>query len=140
MPHPTTCAVCGEPFVAARATAKYCTPKCKRDAARARKTGQPSQAEQPDQLDDTEEQLPPLVYLVDADLRRLNKRDTVLGQQAIELAWRMSRGRTAPAPISRELDRIMTRLGGGKAKQEDEVSSARRRRDEKRKAAQASQA
>lgn len=130
------CELCGEPFDAKRSTAKYCSPRCRQQARRVAKD-EPTTAAPPADPS-TGEAVPRIVKLTTDEVKRLGKADSVLGEQAIELAWRIvSRKDTgsAIAAVSRELDRIMLRLAAGAATQEDQLASARRRRDEKRRQA-----
>lgn len=123
------CAVCGEVFEAARSTARYCGDRCRQQAKRA--SGSPAGAH-------VVTAGPRIVAVTRSEVERLGKTDTVLGQQALELAERLvSRKDTgsAIAAVSRELDRVMLRLQSGAAQAEDQLASARRRRDEKRRAA-----
>lgn len=121
------CAVCGEGFEARRRTAKYCGDRCRQQSHRS--PGAPA---------DVVPGGPRIVEVTRREVERLGKTDTVLGQQALELAERLvSRKDTgsAIAAVSRELDRVMLRLASGAAQAEDQLASARRRRDEKRRAA-----
>ncbi len=123
------CAQCGDSFAGKRSTAKYCGDRC-RQQARRRATPGEAAAVVPG--------LPRIVELTEAELVRLGKLDTVIGQQALELARRLVSTKdtgSAIAAVSRELDRIMLRVAAGAAQAEDQVASARRRRDEKRRAA-----
>lgn len=130
-----TCAQCGDQFDAQRRTRKYCGDRCRQQA---RRKASPAEAEA------IEPRLPNIVDLTRTELEALKKLDTVLGAQAMTLAWRMTSLKdtgSAIAAVSRELDRVMLRARGGGASEEDELASARRRRDEKRrKAAEARQA
>lgn len=135
-----TCGQCGESFEAERQTRKYCGDRCRQQARR--RTSESEAAEIVEAIAGV-----PLVDLLGqtrADLEEMNKTDTVLGQQALVVATRMTSAKdtgSAIAALSRELDRIMLRLRSGASAQEDEVGSARRRRDEKRRqAAEARQA
>lgn len=124
-----TCAQCGEEFEAKRSTAKFCGPRCRQQSRRA----MPAAKVAP-----TDEGLPPILVVTRAEVERLKKVDTVLGQQALELAARLASPKdtgSAIAAVSRELDRVMLRLASGAAPAEDQLASARRRRDEKRRAA-----
>ena len=123
------CEQCGEPFDAKRSTAKYCGPRCRQQA---RRRSSPAEAEAVDP------RLPRIVELTTKELTRLEKLDTVTGQQALALAHRMCSTKDTASSIaaaSRELDRLMLRLSSGAASQEDQLASARRRRDEKRRQA-----
>lgn len=123
------CAQCGESFEAARSTAKFCGARCRQQSRRAMPAAE---------VEPTDEGLPRIVVVTRTEVERLKKVDTVLGQQALELAGRLASTKdtgSAIAAVSRELDRVMLRLQSGAAQAEDQLASARRRRDEKRRAA-----
>ena len=66
-------------------------------------------------------------------LERLNQADSMLGQQVLIIARRMSNGAetgSALATLSKEHSRLMAVLGAGE-KQADPVDEVRRRREEK---------
>lgn len=124
-----TCAQCGEEFEAKRSTAKFCGARCRQQSRRAMPAVE---------LEPTDEGLPRILVVTRTEVERLKKVDTVLGQQALELAARLASPKdtgSAIAAVSRELDRVMLRLASGAAPAEDQLASARRRRDEKRRAA-----
>lgn len=84
------------------------------------------------------EETPRILVVTRAEVERMKKTDTVLGQTALELAARLASPKdtgSAIAAVSRELDRVMLRLQSGAAQAEDQLASARRRRDEKRRQA-----
>lgn len=84
------------------------------------------------------EETPRILVVTRTEVERMKKTDTVLGQQALELAARLASPKdtgSAIAAVSRELDRVMLRLQSGAAQAEDQLASARRRRDEKRRQA-----
>lgn len=131
-----TCAQCGESFEAARATAKFCGPRCRQQSRRA----MPRKAPEPVAVDAEPdgEETPRILVVTRTEVERMKKTDTVLGQQALELAARLASPKdtgSAIAAVSRELDRVMLRLQSGAAQAEDQLASARRRRDEKRRQA-----
>lgn len=131
-----TCAQCGESFEAARATAKFCGPRCRQQSRRA----MPRKAPEPVAVDvePDGEETPRILVVTRTEVERMKKTDTVLGQQALELAARLASPKdtgSAIAAVSRELDRVMLRLQSGAAQAEDQLASARRRRDEKRRQA-----
>jgi hypothetical protein len=76
-----------------------------------------------------------IVAAVRADLVRLGKLDSLLGQQALVVAGRLTRTSddtgSAVASLSRELSRLMGLLGG-KGEALDPVDEVRRRREQKR--------
>lgn len=122
------CGTCGTWFVAQRKTAKYCSSTCRVQASRspAKKTKAKPRRRGPTFESATRD-----------ELKRLGKLSTMLGQQAIVLARRMSdetETGSAIAALSREHSRIMEALGATVPPQ-DEVGSARDRREAKLRAA-----
>lgn len=72
-----------------------------------------------------------------AELEAAGKLDTMLGQQALALARRMSGEVTGVAALSKELSRVMAAAvanmpGAGSAAVADEVDELRKRRNAKR--------
>lgn len=131
-----TCAQCGESFEAARTTRRFCGPRCQKQSRRAmpRTTPEPVAVD----VDADGEETPRILVVTRTEVERMQKTDTVLGQQALELAARLASPKdtgSAIAAVSRELDRVMLRLQSGAAQAEDQLASARRRRDEKRRQA-----
>lgn len=77
---------------------------------------------------------PDFVALTREELRQLGRLDTMLGQQVLIVARRMSSGAetgSALATLSKEHSRLMAALSAG-SKQTDPVDEVSRRRDEKR--------
>ena len=131
-----TCAQCGESFEAARATAKFCGPRCRQQSRRAMPRRAPETVAVDVEPDG--EETPRILVVTRTEVERMKKTDTVLGQTALELAARLASPKdtgSAIAAVSRELDRVMLRLQSGAAQAEDQLASARRRRDEKRRQA-----
>ena len=130
------CAQCGESFEAVRTTRRFCGPRCQKQSRRAMPRAEADR--EPAKVEPPEEGLPRILVVTRAEVERLKKTDTVLGQQALELAARLASPKdtgSAIAAVSRELDRVMLRLQSGAAQAEDQLASARRRRDEKRRQA-----
>lgn len=120
-----SCVQCGEPFEALRSTAKYCGERCKKQFQRRRAEG----------ANASTAAVSVVLEATERELRRLGKFDTVLGQSAIVMAGRLASSKdtgSSTAAVSRELDRLMSRVAAGEAAGEDQVSAARRRRDAKR--------
>lgn len=123
------CVVCGQEFQAKSPRAAYCGPTCRKRGSRSGVTLTPA----PEPVE------PAVAGLLEATRRELEAADladTALGQQAIELARRMSDPRAmglSVAPISKELRSIMADLmkDAPRASKMDEL---RARRDAKRNA------
>jgi len=121
-----TCSVCTKVFPAKRSTAKFCGPTCR---SRANRTG------------GTVAVLPEhpsgLVAVTKRELEAAGRLDTVLGQQAMELAGRIvspfSTG-AAVGTLSKELRTVMSEALKGAAVVADPLDELRDRRDRKRNA------
>jgi len=100
------CVVCGTTFKASSTRAKYCGPTCRKRGSRAGMSDVTPVAVIPPSA-------PPTAALLEATKRELEAAgvaETALGQQAIELARRMSDPRAmglSVAPISKELRSVM---------------------------------
>lgn len=119
-----TCAVCGNPFESKRAHAKYCSSTCR--SRRSRRGGAAT--------DTTTVQPLSMVEVTQAELIRLARLDTVEGQLAMTLAFRLASAAetgSAIATLSKDLSRVMGLLRAGAVTTLDEVEAARQRRDEK---------
>lgn len=114
------CAACGVAFEAQRATAKYCGATCRKRGNRRGEVVVLAAA--------------PVVGLVEAtrgELAAAGRLDTVLGQQALTLAERITNPRdtgSAIAALSRELSRVMAEAVKGAAAA-DPLDELRARRD-----------
>ena len=122
------CNSCGDEYEAKRPNSKYCGDTC-------RKRGNRSGDNVVDLPVETDEE-PPLLAATKAELEKIGAADSALGQQAIELARRMSHPKAmglSVAPISKELRSIMAELlkDAPRASKMDEL---RARRDAKRNA------
>lgn len=132
------CTLCGDPFDAKRATARYCSERCKKRAQRAGLVVPPSGSSVAGSVDTVRPDVSPdgaVHAAVLAELEVLEKVDTVLGQTALILARQMESGRdtgSSAAAVSRELDRLMVRIRGAEGAPRDQLAAVRRRRDEKR--------
>ncbi len=121
------CNSCGNEYEAKRPASKYCGDTCRKRGSRA---GSADIAEMPT----TSAPSTPLLDAARRELEAAGVADTAMGQQALELARRMSDPRAmglSVAPISKELRAVMT-----EAMREAPTASAldelRARRDRKR--------
>lgn len=124
-----TCAGCGAPFVSKSSRAKWCGATCRQRAARspAKKAAVAKTSSKPRRRQS------PFELATRRELTRLKKLDTMLGQQALVLAKRMSSDHETGAAISalsREHSRIMEQLGAS-APAGDALDEIQRRRQEK---------
>lgn len=125
---PIDCAVCEAPFEAKRSTAKYCSSTCRTRARRRR-----AQADAAPDPTDTTPDLLALPKQVHAELAQVGRLNTVAGQQALNVAYRMlSAGDTgsAIAALSRELSRLMALATVGTAQKKNVVDEVQAKRDE----------
>lgn len=112
------CARCGVGFEARRSDAKFCSDKCRKQVARAEEEG----GEKPSDLE----------VQVRARLTEAGMTDSILGQQAIELARRMCspvETASAAAAVSRELREVMVAVEQARPPEVDPVEQLRQRRD-----------
>jgi hypothetical protein len=122
-----TCAQCGEAFEGKRRTAKYCSPTCRQ---RSRRRATPAETEAALDL----ELGGGIVAMTRRELTSLKKLDSVVGQQAMTLAIRMTSGKetgSAIAALSRELTRVL-QLARAAGEVKDPVDEVRERREQKR--------
>lgn len=130
------CAGCGDSFVAKTARAKWCGETCRKRALRAKPKSTPA-ARKAAASSPRRQVKSGFEKATEAELRKLGKLTTMLGQQALLLAKRMGRddeGMSALATLSREHSRIMEQLGAT-VPPPDEVTQARQAREAKRRAA-----
>lgn len=113
------CAVCEDAFEAKRSSAKFCSSTCRQRAKRGTSMAEPVAG---------------IVEATRAELVRMKKLDSMLGQQALTIAARLARPAndtgSAVASLSRELSRLMAAAGGTGAAS-DPVDEVRRRREQK---------
>jgi hypothetical protein len=135
---------CGKSFEAQRRSARFASSTCRKRANRAPKpvgrskpaTRSPAPAAAavlPADTSAPEEYESDFVALTRDELRQLGRLDTMLGQQVLIVARRMSSGAetgSALATLSKEHSRLMAALGAG-GKQVDPVDEVSRRREEK---------
>lgn len=139
-----TCEGCGEVFEARRTTARWCSDRCRKQAAR----GSDAQASEP--AAPVEPTDSGLVESVRRDLEAAGRVDTFAGQLALQLARRLSTpDESGISSLSKELRTVMAAAlegvippsaeGGEEPapveEDEDEVTKARRQREEARQAA-----
>ena len=123
-----TCEGCGLQFVAKSKAAKWCGTTCRQRATRAKAAGQapprkPAPARRRRVKSGFEK-------ATEAELRRLGRLSSMLGQQALVLARRMGNDDepgSALAALSREHSRLMDELGAT-VPPADDVTKARERR------------
>lgn len=131
---------CGAEFDARRATAKYCSTKCRTRARRRRdvaaraeakaatETGTPDEAPQPVAFD--------VVAFTRSELQSAHKLETASGQQAMLVAHRLMGfggiiSGSETAALSKELSRLLTVLVGKGGQSADPIDEVRRKREEK---------
>lgn len=116
------CAVCQTVFEAQRSTARYCSSTCRSRGNRAGVASVEALPERPSGL----------VEAIRRDLEEADRVDTVLGQQALELAGRivspLSTGASV-ATLSRELRTVMAEATAGAVLAADPLDELRARRD-----------
>lgn len=146
MPTTMQCAACGKAFEGRNSRARYCKAACQkrgqRNATIAARAAAPKKGAQ--DLEQEKSAAPTVVNLferaTEAELTRLKKQDTMLGQQALVIARRMGMADetgAAIATLSREHSRLMAAAAAG-ARTADPVDKARESREQKQ--AQARQA
>jgi len=123
------CAQCTTEFEARRATAKFCSSTCRSRANRApaAAANASTKGKKPGSAASDFE------AATRKELVRLNKLDSMLGQQALVVARRLANGAetgSAVATLSKEHSRLMGLLSG-KAGAGDEIDEVARKRDEK---------
>lgn len=126
------CTACGTSFEAKSPRATYCGPACRKRGSRAGVKASVEPIRPPSDPD----AVAPLLAATRSELEAAGVAETALGQQAIELARRMSDPRAmglSVAPISKELRSVMAEAmrDAPKASSLDEL---RARRDRKRNA------
>lgn len=125
-----TCAACGRSFEAKRSTAKFCGVTCRSRVHRAG-TGTVVALPSPAQ---PRAQSSGLVGAIERELEAADRLDTVLGQQASELAGRIvspASSGASVATLSRELRAVMAAAMEGVAVAADPLDELQRRRDAK---------
>lgn len=127
-----TCRVCDTEFETASTRAKFCGSTCR---SRAHRNGEPTPIK-PRPAETAADEEPALLTATREELEKAGVADTALGQQAIELARRMSHPKAmglSVAPISKELRSIMAELLA-QAPTASKMDELRARRDAKRNA------
>jgi hypothetical protein len=126
------CAECSGPFEAKRRTAKYCGGKCRVRATRRRANG--GESPEPALLPTDVRGSLPIVEATRRELAAAGRVDSMLGQQALELAARMHSAvdtGSAIASLSRELRAVVSAALADapvKADPLDELADRRRRK------------
>ncbi|HEY1178597.1 MAG TPA: hypothetical protein VGF17_20780, partial [Phytomonospora sp.] len=139
-----TCEGCGEPFEAVRSSAKWCSDRCRKAAARAADSQADSASPEPDDYPSAAG----LVASVREELEAAGRLRTFHGQLALQLACKLaSPDESGISSLSKELRTVMaTALDGVTSPSsegepdaadddEDEVTRARRQREQARQAA-----
>ena len=124
------CNSCGDEYEAKRPNSKYCGDTCRKRGSRSGG----SVVELPATPEPDDE--PPLLAATRQELEKAGMAESALGQQAIELARRMSHPKAmglSVAPISKELRSIMAELLKD-APTASSLDELRARRDAKRNA------
>ncbi len=127
------CDQCGRVYTARRARSRFCGGTCGKRAQRAGTAGIGPRA---GVLDGEEAPPSELERAVTRELESIGRLDTVAGQVALELAYRIGSGHetgAATAALARELGATMTiALGGVAQTAADPLDEIRARRDRKR--------
>lgn len=132
------CSGCGLVFEAKRATARYCSDRCKKRVQR----GQGPPAEEPAAPVSPRQASGPVIgqvaVRVIADLTKAGRLDTPMGALAVQLAGRVEspyETGAAVAALSRELSRVLDLALEGANKETDLLDELKERRDRTRGAA-----
>ena len=126
------CDFCGCAYTARRATSRFCGDTCGKRAQRARAAGTPLRASTPD---DREASPSGLERAVTRELEAAGRLQSVAGQVALELAYRVASPHetgAAVAALARQLGATMTAALAGVAPAADPLDEIRARRDLKR--------
>ncbi len=123
------CVVCQRPFQALRSTARYCDATCRQRAKRAGGVSPVAALPEPTDAE------PDLVAATRRELVRAKREDSVLGQQALALALRLSTGAadtgSAVASLSKELRAVMAEAMAGVPAAPDALDELMERRRRK---------
>jgi len=128
------CDSCGRSYTARRASSRFCGDTCGKRSQRARAAGLPLLAAT---LDDREAAPSELERVVVRELEAAGRLQSVAGQVALELAYRVASPHetgAAVAALAKQLHLTMTEALGGVAKAADPLDEIRARRDRKRSA------
>jgi hypothetical protein len=123
------CSVCSKPFDAQRSSAKFCGGTCRQRAAR----GSPVPKIVPEETAENREKpvIHPLIAATRRELEDAGKIDTVIGQQALRLAEKLTSpfdSGSAAAAVSKELGRVMAEALADVAKRSDSLDELAARR------------
>jgi len=125
------CDECGHCYTARRSTSQFCSGACQKRAQRARAAGLPLRAAT---LDDREAAPSELERVVARELEAAGRLQSVAGQVALELAFRVASPHetgAAMASLARELSATMAKALAGVAVAADPLDEIRARRDRK---------
>ena len=123
------CNVCGREYVARNPRSKFCGDACRKRNTRNPGVSLPAATVAPMGSE------PPLVEVTRKTLADAARLDTIGGQQALQIAGRMSAGSetgSAMAALSRELRAVMAEALQGVQAAADPMDELRARRDSKR--------
>lgn len=121
-----SCDSCGKPYEARRKTSRFCSDTCRMRNQRAPKSREPV-SPKPSGTD--------LQSVTERELAAVGRLETVLGQQAIELAGRISSSHetgAAIASLSKEFRAVMEAAMEGVGVAADPLDELRARRERKR--------
>jgi len=128
------CDECGHCYTARRTSSRFCGDTCGKRAQRARAAGIPPRAAF---LDGQEAPPSELELVVARELEAVGRLQSVAGQVALELAYRVASPHetgAAVAALARELSVLMTKALAGVDRAADPLDEIRARRDLKRSA------
>ncbi len=128
-----TCEVCGAGYAARRATAKYCSPKCRKRAADRREAERAAERAASAQVSVSRPgRTEPSTEFADriaAELEAAGRLDSVAGRQALLLARRLEDPETsfgsAAASLSKELREVLAEAMAGVAQVGDPIEAIR---------------
>jgi len=126
------CESCGRTYTARRASSRFCSGTCGKRSQRARAAGIPLRAAT---LDDREAAPSELERATAHELEAVGRLESVAGQIALELAYRVASGYESGAAVAslvKELRVTMVAALAGLAPAADPLDEIRARRDRKR--------
>ncbi len=126
------CDECGLAYDARRATSRFCSDTCGKRAQRARAAGIPPRAAS---LDDHEAPPSELERAVTRELEAVGRLQSVAGQVALELAYRVAspyESGAAVASLAKQFREAMDKALAGVDRAADPLDEIRARRDRKR--------
>lgn len=127
-----SCSACGKQFEASRRSAMFCGVTCRQRAARASKAAPPDADPTPIDRGKREETAEhPLIATTRRDLEAAGQLDTVVGQQALRLAEKLTSPfdtGSATAAVSKEFRAVMAEALKDQGKQVDSLDELASRR------------